>query len=322
MKWLDDIAGMLDRQIRDDRLPHAILLAGRRGIGKRALAAWLTARYLGQDGGERPSADRPVREVPDLVHVTLLEDKAQLSVDQVRELIDELSLTSHAGAGKAAIVSPAQAMTAEAANALLKTLEAPPGDCLLVLVADELARLPATILSRCQILRLPVPTARDSEDWLAKAGMTGPDVAFALALADGAPLLARELLESGRAADARRLGSDLEDVIRGAASPITVATQWKAMGFEFALHWLESLVVRRIRENVTPSEEMGARLQDYVIDSRDLFSYLDRLQQAARRRKGNFDELLALESLLMPWRNKLAGIWREPAGPGTPRPVT
>jgi DNA polymerase-3 subunit delta' len=311
MEWLSETTRFLAQQLTADRLPHAILLTGRPGIGKRALACWLTARYLGLTTAELPRSDERPAIAPDLVIIEPLEDKTQLSVDQVRALIDELSLTSHAGAGKAAIVWPAQALTDAASNSLLKTLEAPPGDCLIVLVADEVWRLPATILSRCLVLRLTVPAAAEAEAWLRRGGVEEPDVPFALTLSDGAPLLAREMLASGRAADARQLASDLEDVIRGAASPLAIAQRWKGIGFGFALHWLEGVVVRRIRHNVTPSEELPGGLQDYVIDSRNLFSYLERLRQAARRRGGSFDETLALESLLMPWRNQLAGLWRE-----------
>ena len=105
---------------------------------------------------------------------------------------------------------------------------------------------------------------------------------------------------------------------RGAASPIAIAEKWKAIGFGFARHWLEGVVVRCIRHNVTPSEELPAGLRDYVIDSRDLFTYLERLREAGRRREGNFDELLALESLLMPWRHRLAGLWRQTVTMRTP----
>ena len=73
-----------------------------------------------------------------------------MRIEQVRELAAELALTSHQGGYKVGILSPADAFNRFAANALLKTLEEPPPRTLLMLVAIEPSRLPATILSRCQ----------------------------------------------------------------------------------------------------------------------------------------------------------------------------
>ena len=90
-----------------------------------------------------------------------LEDKETISVDQVREVIESVSLTAHRGKAKVVIIEPAEAMTTAAANALLKTLEEPSGDSYLLLLSHQPGRLTATIRSRCQRHRgRPAPASR------------------------------------------------------------------------------------------------------------------------------------------------------------------
>ncbi len=94
------------------------------------------------------------------MRVSLVEESRQIRIEQVRELADELALTSHQGGYKVGILTPADALNRFAANALLKTLEEPPARTLLILVATQPSRLPATILSRCQRLRVRAPEPR------------------------------------------------------------------------------------------------------------------------------------------------------------------
>ena len=85
------------------------------------------------------------------------EDAKQLLIEQIRALCDQLALKSYRGGYKVAIVTGADLMTENAANALLKTLEEPPPQSLLILCSARPSRLPATIVSRCQRLTIPKP---------------------------------------------------------------------------------------------------------------------------------------------------------------------
>ena len=188
--------------------PHAVLIHGPRGIGKHALALALAQALLCEapqgDGlacGACPGCRyAEAGQHPDLMRLELVEvdeDEGGLknvdtiSIKRVRALIDFVELTSHRQRAKVAVIAPAERMNNAAANALLKTLEEPPAGTYLILVADLIGRLPATILSRCRRVRVAAPPAEEASAWLAAQGVSEPQLA--LAQAGGAPLTALEL---------------------------------------------------------------------------------------------------------------------------------
>jgi len=206
--WLCDAFDRLD-QARDRGLfGHAWLLAGPRGIGKSNLAHVLAARLVnGQQGkleildassavGARDAAVESSVRHPDLHVLKPLPDKRTISVEQVRDVIADLSLTSLSGVGKVLIVEPAEAMTLAAANALLKTLEEPTADTYFLLVSHQPGFLPATIRSRCQLLWLPSPGSQTAADWLfaGEPAVGRTDIEALLGICGGAPLLAAQLI--------------------------------------------------------------------------------------------------------------------------------
>ena len=110
-----------------------------------------------------------------------------IKIDTVRELTDWLQLTADRGSYKLALVDSADQMTHSAANSLLKTLEEPGGSALIILVSDQPARLPATVLSRCQLITLRLQDRAAALAWL--EGQVA-DPSAALTRANGAPLQA------------------------------------------------------------------------------------------------------------------------------------
>ena len=110
--WLDKFAqSWLDRE-RHERLPHAVLLAGAPGLGKRAAAAWLASRKLGIDpDAALPQHPLDIPEHADLQWVAIPEDKRTIGIEQIREIVSNLGLTSYEGRGKVAVIDPANAMT-------------------------------------------------------------------------------------------------------------------------------------------------------------------------------------------------------------------
>lgn len=184
---------------RGDRLHHAWLLTGPRGTGKATLA-WAIARWL-LSGAESddlsvPETSGPARRIAALAEPGLhlvrrpWDDKAgrlsaQITVDEIRRLLSFFHLSaSGEGARRIAIIDAADELNTAAANALLKILEEPPRDALILIVAHQPAGLLPTIRSRCRTLRLAPLSPDDMEAALAGLGVGGEAEALA-ALAGG-----------------------------------------------------------------------------------------------------------------------------------------
>ena len=211
-----------------DRLPHALLLHGPRGIGKLQLAerfaqlllcegrGLATAPCGGCDScrwiaaGNHP--DLRILEPEAIARKAMLEDdeptdtaaktkrkpSIEIRIEQVRQLDDFVHMGSHRGGRRVAILHPAEDMNTPTANALLKNLEEPPANAAFLLVAHRPARLLPTIRSRCVQLAVPLPDASTSARWLEAQGVS--DAADWLAFAGGAPLRALQYASSGSGA--------------------------------------------------------------------------------------------------------------------------
>ena len=159
------IADMLDLQ-KQERLPHAILLVAPFGFALKSNAKAIAKSLLCQQqsvngcGACKPCQAFENQSHGDYRRLAQAEGKASIGVDQVREACDFVAQTSGYGDLKLLTVEGADKMTMPAANALLKTLEEPQGNSLILLTAEFSWALPATIRSRCQ-QRIIKPPARE-----------------------------------------------------------------------------------------------------------------------------------------------------------------
>lgn len=308
--WITPAAAALRRAQRAQRLPHALLIHEAPGSGGDWLALWAARLALCERPGEAPcgtcSACRraAARIHPDLTRVTPLEDSRQIRIEQVRELAAELALTSHAGGYKVGILSPADALNRFAANALLKTLEEPPPRTLLVLVATQPSRLPATVRSRCQRLGVPAPSRAEAVAWLVETRGPGNWDA-ALDVLGEAPFL----LAAADPAALAQLGAEvhrtLEELTAGRADPLAAAERWARSELPLRLRCIENWLTERIRRRQhAPSQiaevRAGAYLSsgDAFLNIRELFGLLDELRDLRAALDAPLNRGLALEAIL------------------------
>ncbi len=306
--WLNNLARTWADRVAQNRMPHAVLLAGPAGVGKRAAATWMAARQL-RTAETTSLPQYPVEplELADLRWISPPEDKTTIGIEQIRNLVAEMSLTSYEGRGKVAVIEPANAMTSNAANSLLKTLEEPPGEALLILVADKSGKLPATIFSRCQRIDIPVPAEADALAWLDRL-QPGAAWVEALALAGNTPLGAIKALEQLDTHAA--MGRDFGAVGKGTMSPLEVAARWTKLDVHFVLDWL----ARQVQQAILVASEarrgpaVGGISESVLnrVDRRNLFCYLDTINRLRGQPQGSYNVQLTLEALLIDWAGGLA----------------
>lgn len=236
------------------KLPHAMLLAGPEGVGKRLFAEAMAARLLceqpdagGEAGcgtcssctwlaaGNHPDFRRVQPEEEEEATVEGEESavvrtaarkpgKGGIGVDRIRALSDFVFVGSHRHGNRVVIVSPAEAMTPAAANSLLKILEEPPASVYFILVSGAWRRLLPTIRSRCRMVMFGRPDTGLAERWLKSEGVkSGREL---LDLAGGAPLLAAEWAEQGRLDAYRKVVEALADK---SADPVSMAARWSVL---------------------------------------------------------------------------------------------
>lgn len=313
--WLDGPCAELGAIAGRARAPQSLLVHGLPGTGRRLLSLWLAARLLGVDGGrlaklaeaEVGQPTEPELGHPDLMFVQPLPDKTTIQVDAIRDLIGFLHLRSHQGGARVAMIWPADSMTAAAANSLLKTLEEPPAGSTLILVAAVPARLPATVLSRCQRLRLPLPGRAASLQWLAEQH-DAPDWDLILDLAGGAPLQALAFQRQGFSAQIAGYAEDLEKLRRRRESPASVARRWSSADFDLLARWLYFQAASAVEHAVSMTGSAATPLQKTTKPT-NIPKLLERLNEAEslyRDRSRPMGPEIQLAALLQHWYGETA----------------
>jgi DNA polymerase-3 subunit delta' len=311
--WLDAGLTRFEARVARRQMPQALLIHGPAGIGRRHFALTLAARLLGSPW--RPSLDVPADQLggvphPDYWNVGLEEESRVIKIDQIRELIQALSLTSHSSGWKVGLVWPAEVMNHNAANTLLKTLEEPPAATTLILVADAPARLPATILSRCERIRLSPPSPAMALAWLARRHPDRAACERALAFSSGAPLMARNLLGdetgSGVSKLLGELGDELQQLIDRKTTPTTVARAWAKRDATVCLRWLYLQTAELLRGQVRVAGDPASGLLPLKIPGPALnmaacCAYLEQVMEAQRLKDRSLNMEAMFADLLMWW---------------------
>jgi DNA polymerase-3 subunit delta' len=321
--WLTPNWNRLTQARAADRLPHALLIAGPRGVGKRLLVERLVRALLcptplpdGVACGH--CADCRLVQAgshPDLARVAPdPESKSgEITIDSIRDLRDRATLTAGRGGRILFVVDPADRMNTAAANALLKTLEEPPGPVLLCLIAEDPGRLPATVRSRCLLLRQGLPPPEQALEWLRnqmpQGQSVGPAPEMRLGLARGAPLSARDALDGGvLELHANRLES-LVGLAQGRLDPVAEARAWSGAEARLSLSWLAGWLCDLLRlavagEDARLADAVGGRVLAELVPGIDLAAahrLLRRVFRASGLKDSTVNPQLLLESLLVEW---------------------
>lgn len=173
--------------ISSKRMPHAIILEGDSGTGKRTLAKYIAKAFVCKDDNP-PCEDcrachlADVGTHPDIEWIAPEDKKKSVSVEKIRAL-RELSYTAALSAnGRVFIIEKADTMNIPSQNSLLKVLEEPPANVLFILISESAGRLLETVVSRCVVFSLFAPATEIGLKVLTSRGFSLQDAELALRL--------------------------------------------------------------------------------------------------------------------------------------------
>lgn len=299
---------------------HAYLLHGPAGIGKRRLADELMALLLCQQplaqqacGQCKACLLRAAGTHPD--HYVLEPEEADkpIKIDQVRDLVGFVVQTAQLGGRKVVLLEPAEAMNLNAANALLKSLEEPSGDTVLLLVSHQPSRLLPTIKSRCVQQACPLPDHKQSLAWLRQAlpELDAETLDALLALAAGSPLAARRLHAQNVLEQRALVVEGVKKLIKRQQSPSQLAEAWNAVPLSLLFDWFCDWSHRMLRFQLTgDARGLGpadmAKVIEYLagkVAQARLLAWQDWLLEQRQKvlGKANLNRALLLEALLAQW---------------------
>lgn len=316
--WQQACWQQLLEQYQSGRLPHALLFNGHAGTGKRLLAQALAAYLLCTQPNKNKACGTckgcqllAAGSHPDLMQLEPEEKSRVIKVDQIRALKNFSSQTAQLNGYKVIILQPADSLNINAANALLKDLEEPPGKTLFLLVSDQAEQIVATIRSRCQRLHFPVLDSQQCSQWLADKVADEETRAQLLRLADNAPLQALQLHENDALNHRKTIYRGLAEVQQGKSHPSSVAQTLQGYEALELINWLQIWVADIIKAAQTgdarqlKNQDLAGFLMKTAaqVQLNGLYLYLDSLQEQRQALLSghNPNKILLLESLLISW---------------------
>lgn len=282
MPWLMTCYNELSESIKKHNNSHAILINGEKGIGRNILAKNLAQDYLNISDFLNNGTTNSIEEEsfhPDFKFIIPEEGKLNISIEKIRSTKSFLQLTSHQGIGKVVIIHPAESMTYPAMNSLLKILEEPPEDTLIILISESIKKLPQTIISRTQIQKIKNPSLKESTNWLSGYGEESWD--DALNIFGCRPILLQELGHDYFNSKIKAISEDINSLALRNTKPSQVANSWKSEELDVNLSilykWISNLIdgnLLNIKKSM-PSSFEKLLLSD--VDTEHCFQYLNEI---------------------------------------------
>lgn len=318
--------GLIDRY-HGAGLPHASLLLGNEGTGRRPLGFKL-AKFLLCQAADKKTAKR--NTYCDQCHSCKLIDAGshpdyficdqeakgkQIKVDTVRKLNDFMSKTPQISACQVVQIYPLEAMNLNASNALLKTLEEPSGESYLLLMAERLGSVLPTIRSRTQRISFHPPNTEQALSWLAARlpNTSAEDLALALRQCGGGPLKAEQWLRDGLLVQDGTYTGLMQKWLSGQQQLQDVSKALAKYDLLDTINWWTGLSLDIMKlgmgANVTQIShpDQGEWIGQLVatVSKLKLLTLQQKLQEIAGRLaagQGNYNASLLLESLLLDWQ--------------------
>jgi DNA polymerase-3 subunit delta' len=325
--WNGDLWQGLVKRYHGAGLPHASLLLGNEGTGRRSLAFKL-AKFLLCQASDKKTAQSNIYcgqchscklmdagSHPDYFICDQEAKGKQIKVDTVRKLNDFMSKTPQISACQVVQIYPLEAMNLNASNALLKTLEEPSGESYLLLIAERLGTVLPTIRSRTQRINLHPPQSEQALEWLSERlpNTSSEDLALALGQCAGGPLKAEQWLREGLLVQDAAYTSLMQKWLSGQQQLQDVSKALAKYDLPDTINWWTSLSLDIMKLGMgahvmqISHPQQGEWIGQLVatVSKIKLLTLQKKLQEIAGRLaagQGNYNASLLIESLLLDWQ--------------------
>ena len=271
---------------------HAYILEGPKGIGKNLFTLEIAKGFL--------CNSKPNIEIcnecqschifnefnhPDFYQIKTLEEKKQISINQIKEIQEPLHESSFLGFNKVFIINPLEKLTKEAFDAFLKNLEEPPDNSIFLLVSHRYQSLPLTIKSRCIHISLHVPKTDLIKPWLKKQTKHKEKIESALLFSKGKPLVAAEMINLDVKDTRISFIKDISELIKTGNNLLQISEQWPKDkdAMLLKLEWMSDLLMDCIRhkllignrETFQDTDVISSYLSN-IIETEKFFSLLEK----------------------------------------------
>ncbi len=292
------------------QLPHALLLYGLAGTGISRFAAAIAQTLLCDSGAGAPCGKCHSCQLynagnhPDLLWLAPEREGGLIKVDQVREVVSFGHASAQQGGYRVVIISPAEAMNANAANSLLKTLEEPGDKTLLLLVSHAAATVLPTVRSRCQQMAMAVPSPAEGKEWLQQHLSDPAHLPLLHAFAPRQPLYGQRL--EPLVDDMAAVAESLPALMEGSADVLVTANLWASsepgLLLQWVYQWLSAACLADLGGERTDS--VAARILNAWQRRSTLVQLLDRVDEVVALRRllasgANPNRQLLLENLAL-----------------------
>ena len=317
--WHESYRLRITRQFEQGRLAHAMLLSGPEHLGKFDFAFDLARLFLCKTDAVSSACGHcasclliAAATHPDL-RIVRPEDSKQIKIEQVRELIGWVGQTAQRGGLKIAIVNPAEQMNHQSANALLKCLEEPSPNTLIVLCSSRSASLLPTIRSRCQQYSFSTPERQIALSWLAQNTGNKDQLDLLLDIAGGVPLIVSRKYEEAYLGSRNKIVKTLYKLLVEDSDPLECASVLQKLDgveeLDEVLEVMQTLISDCLKLELV-GDEKSCKNKDVALEITNivkscetsfLFKAFDRIGRDIRalRSTSNPNKSLLLEGLLI-----------------------
>jgi DNA polymerase-3 subunit delta' len=303
--------------IQSERVAHAYLFVGSKGIGKRTMANIFARGLMCQSQGNKPCdlcrscSQFNTDNHPDIYRIGK-EGKASIGVDSIRNILRDIQFKPFQFNRKVYLIEDAHTMTVQAQNALLKTLEEPPESAVLLLLADQSQSLLPTVVSRCQIFRMQRLSRKEISTIIMRHMALSEERALLFAgLSEGLPGKGLQLAGSGEYAEMRdEVFAFLEKAV--GQKDLQLMSYWELFQkyrdrvdalMDILILWFRDMLIyreTRDRQLVVNLDKVSLlENQMTLFTIKRIKGIIENIEHSRKMLKGNANYQLTMENLLL-----------------------